>query len=337
MTIHSRLRHEAVPHGPVRPPPRRTARLPQPVGGARGLRRVLVGHARRGADARPGRPFRAASTPGSSRSTCTTSRSPASAATRSRAGSSYPPGPPDPLPVVVEFIGYGGGREPAPRAPALGLGRLAHFVMDTRGQGSGWGAGRHRRPGGLGARRLPGFMTRGIEDPGHVLLPPGDHGRRTRGGGGPLASAGRRLPHRGRSAASQGGGLALAVAGLVPDLAAVAPDVPFLCDFPAGDPDHRPQALPRDRRLPQDAPRPGRAGRQDPRLLRRGALRRARAGPRPVLRGHGGPDLPAVHGVRRVQRVRARRRRRSRCTTSTTTRAAARSSTPCSSRGCRGC
>jgi cephalosporin-C deacetylase len=30
---------------------------------------------------------------------------------------------------------------------------------------------------------------------------------------------------------SQGGGLALAVAGLVPDLVAVMPDVPFLCHF----------------------------------------------------------------------------------------------------------
>ena len=31
---------------------------------------------------------------------------------------------------------------------------------------------------------------------------------------------------------SQGGGIALAVAGLVPDLAAVVARVPFLCDFP---------------------------------------------------------------------------------------------------------
>jgi cephalosporin-C deacetylase len=31
---------------------------------------------------------------------------------------------------------------------------------------------------------------------------------------------------------SQGGGITLAVGGLVPDLAANAPDVPFLCDFP---------------------------------------------------------------------------------------------------------
>lgn len=31
---------------------------------------------------------------------------------------------------------------------------------------------------------------------------------------------------------SQGGGITIAVGGLVPDLAAIAPDVPFLCDFP---------------------------------------------------------------------------------------------------------
>jgi len=31
---------------------------------------------------------------------------------------------------------------------------------------------------------------------------------------------------------SQGGGITLAVGGLVPDLLAIAPDVPFLCDFP---------------------------------------------------------------------------------------------------------
>lgn len=31
---------------------------------------------------------------------------------------------------------------------------------------------------------------------------------------------------------SQGGGITIAVAGLVGDLVAVAPDVPFLCDFP---------------------------------------------------------------------------------------------------------
>ncbi len=30
---------------------------------------------------------------------------------------------------------------------------------------------------------------------------------------------------------SQGGGIVLAVAGLVPDLAAVLPDVPFLCHY----------------------------------------------------------------------------------------------------------
>jgi cephalosporin-C deacetylase len=33
---------------------------------------------------------------------------------------------------------------------------------------------------------------------------------------------------------SQGGGIAIAAGALVPDLRAVAPDVPFLCDFPRG-------------------------------------------------------------------------------------------------------
>ena len=33
------------------------------------------------------------------------------------------------------------------------------------------------------------------------------------------------------SGASQGGGLCLAVAGLVPDLSGIMPDVPFLCHF----------------------------------------------------------------------------------------------------------
>jgi cephalosporin-C deacetylase len=44
----------------------------------------------------------------------------------------------------------------------------------------------------------------------------------------PLADAARTVA----IGASQGGGIALAVGGLVPDLVAVVADVPFLCDFP---------------------------------------------------------------------------------------------------------
>jgi cephalosporin-C deacetylase len=44
----------------------------------------------------------------------------------------------------------------------------------------------------------------------------------------PLADAARTAA----AGVSQGGGITLAVGGLVPDLVAIAPDVPFLCDFP---------------------------------------------------------------------------------------------------------
>lgn len=65
-----------------------------------------------------------------------------------------------PLPTVVQFLGYGGGRE-------LPLGHLhwanagyAQLVMDTRGQGSTWGSGGDTPdPYGAGAAH-PGSMTR---------------------------------------------------------------------------------------------------------------------------------------------------------------------------------
>ena len=46
-----------------------------------------------------------------------------------------------PLPLVVEFVGYGGGRGlPHEHLLWASTGR-AHFIMDTRGQGSAWGGG----------------------------------------------------------------------------------------------------------------------------------------------------------------------------------------------------
>ncbi len=52
-----------------------------------------------------------------------------------------PAGAQAPLPCIVQYIGYGGGRAfPINWIdwPSLGY---AHFVMDTRGQGSGWSRG----------------------------------------------------------------------------------------------------------------------------------------------------------------------------------------------------
>ncbi|GAA2960392.1 acetylxylan esterase [Kitasatospora cinereorecta] len=141
-----------------------------------------------------------------------------------------PAGTTQPLPVVVEFLGYGGGRGLPHSYLLWASAGLAHFVMDTRGQGSGWAPGDTADPVGSGPS-FNGFMTRGIEDPFTYYY------RRLITDAVRAVEAARSHPLTDASrtaaiGASQGGGLALAVGGLIPDLAAVAPDVPFLCDFP---------------------------------------------------------------------------------------------------------
>ncbi|MFJ2115816.1 MULTISPECIES: acetylxylan esterase [unclassified Streptomyces] len=141
-----------------------------------------------------------------------------------------PAGAREPLPVVVEYLGYGGGRG-LPHSHLLwGSAGFAHFVMDTRGQGAGWNGGDTPDPVGASSS-YPGFMTRGIEDPHDYYY------RRLFTDAVRAVEAARSHPlvDASRAAvlgASQGGGITLAVAGLVPDLLAAAPDVPFLCDFP---------------------------------------------------------------------------------------------------------
>ncbi|ATL32381.1 acetylxylan esterase [Streptomyces formicae] len=137
----------------------------------------------------------------------------------------------EPLPAVVEYIGYGGGRGLAHMHLLWAAAGFAHFVMDTRGQGSGgWAQGDTPDPVGSGPAH-PGYLTRGIEDPHayyyrRVFVDAVRAVEAVRAH--PLVDAGRIAA----LGASQGGGITLAVAGLVPDLTAIAPDVPFLCDFP---------------------------------------------------------------------------------------------------------
>jgi cephalosporin-C deacetylase len=135
----------------------------------------------------------------------------------------------DPLPAVVQYQGYGGGRGLVQENTFWAAAGYAHLIMDTRGQGSGWSAGDTPDPDGS-APAQPGYLTRGITDPATYYY------RRVFVDAVRAIEAARSHPavDPGRIAitgASQGGGITIAVAGLVPDLAAAMPDVPFLADF----------------------------------------------------------------------------------------------------------
>jgi cephalosporin-C deacetylase len=134
------------------------------------------------------------------------------------------------LPLIVQYIGYGGGRGLPHEDLHWAASGFAHFKMDTRGQGSVWSVGDTADPVGAGVS-FPGFMTRGVLDKA------GYYYRRV------FTDAVRAVdvmltldmidPDRiAICGGSQGGGIALAVAGIDPRVSAVMPDVPFLCDFP---------------------------------------------------------------------------------------------------------
>lgn len=141
-----------------------------------------------------------------------------------------PAGTREQLPVVVEYQGYGGGRGLPHERLAWAAAGYAHLFMDTRGQGSTWGSGGHTPDDAGSGPAVPGVMTRGILDPEQHYY------RRLFTDGVRAVDAARALPDVDPTrvavcGGSQGGGITLAVAGLVPDLVAAMPDVPFLCDF----------------------------------------------------------------------------------------------------------
>ncbi|GAA2106937.1 acetylxylan esterase [Microlunatus panaciterrae] len=148
-----------------------------------------------------------------------------------------PAGTAGPLPTVVQYHGYSGGRGFPHATTLFAQAGYAHVVMDTRGQG--WSAGGHSSTvdasADAGINHIPGFMTSGLQDPKayyyrrvyvdavRLLDAVVDH---------PLVDRTKIIVTGG----SQGGGITLAVAGLAPsaglDLVGAAPDVPFLCNFP---------------------------------------------------------------------------------------------------------
>ncbi len=147
-----------------------------------------------------------------------------------------PAGASGPLPTVVQYHGYSGGRGFPHSSTQWAQAGYAHFVMDTRGQGwrSGGGSSTVDASVDAGIMHSPGFMTSGILDPAAYYY------RRV------YADAVRLLEAAATSelvdptkivvtGGSQGGGITLAAAGIAPlvgiDLLGVAPDVPFLCHF----------------------------------------------------------------------------------------------------------
>jgi len=137
----------------------------------------------------------------------------------------------EPLPCIVEFIGYGGGRGLPLEWLAFASAGYAHLVMDTRGQGSAWRTGDTPDYELEGSNpQHPGFMTRGILNPRTYYY------RRVFTDGvraveAALSHAAVDSSRIAVTGASQGGGISIAVAALEPAVTVCLPDVPFLCQY----------------------------------------------------------------------------------------------------------
>jgi cephalosporin-C deacetylase len=133
-----------------------------------------------------------------------------------------------PLPCVVQYTGYGGGRGLPTDHLLWASAGYAHLVMDTRGQGSDTADAEDLPP-----QPWPGgFLTRGIGDPQRYYY------RRVFADAVRAVDAARSVPYVDPArivvwGVSQGGGIALAAAALDGGVSAALVDVPFLCHWPA--------------------------------------------------------------------------------------------------------
>ena len=131
-----------------------------------------------------------------------------------------------PLPGVVQFFGYGNGRGHALRDLRWASAGYAHLVVDARGQGHG----DTDDPQATGGPSAGEFLTRGIRSREEYYY------RRVFTDAVRAVDAmrsiglvdGDRIVALG---ASQGGGIALAMTGLVPELRAAVIQAPFLCEL----------------------------------------------------------------------------------------------------------
>ncbi len=215
-----------------------------------------------------------------------------------------PAGATGPLPTVVSYVGYGGGRGRAEETLIYAAAGFAHLQMDTRGQGSYWSAGDTADHGEAGPA-IPGFMTRGIASRDTYYY------RRLFTDAVRAVDVARSLdvvdPARiAVQGGSQGGGMALAVAGLRDDVAAVSAYVPFLCDIERAT--HITDAYPYHEVV--DYLRTHRGRGEDVHAVLRYfdgvafSRRATRTGPL-LGRAHG-RDLPTLHRLRRLQLLRGR-------------------------------
>jgi cephalosporin-C deacetylase len=134
-----------------------------------------------------------------------------------------------PVPAIVKFHGYGGGRGHLFHDLFWVESGYAMISVDNRGQGSSWSTGQTADLAAAGPE-IPGVMTRGISSPKTYYY------RRLMTDGVMALDAvcGLSVIDQARigvTGGSQGGGMALAVSALHPKVAAVEARVPFLCDF----------------------------------------------------------------------------------------------------------
>lgn len=140
-----------------------------------------------------------------------------------------PHGQEGPLPCIVEYAGYGGGRAmPFDELKWANAGYV-HLRMDTRGQGGTWGGSDTPDPHGSHAQNN-GMMTKGVLDPSTYYY------RRLFTDAVRAVDFVEGLPYVDSSrivvaGVSQGGGTALAAGALADGVAAVLSDVPYLCNF----------------------------------------------------------------------------------------------------------